>query len=108
MAIACAIAALVIMCCAAAVQAQGNLAATHMSQLGRWQQMADLNRQAFELSMAWTKRHGYKLQDLNNHDYGHLLTYEQYGYLQLGQPANTLSGVARTPAGHRVFRRFAP
>jgi tetratricopeptide (TPR) repeat protein len=47
--------------------------------------MADLNREAFELSMTWTARHGYKLQDLNNHDYGHLLTYEQYGYLQLGQ-----------------------
>ena len=59
---------------------------THIdAQLGRWKQMAELNRQAFDLSMAWTKRHGYKLQELNNHDYGHLLTYEQYGYLQLGQ-----------------------
>src|SRR5262249_50515557 len=40
---------------------------------------------SFELSMQWTEQHGYKLQDLNNHDYGHLLTYAQYGYLQLGQ-----------------------
>lgn len=59
---------------------------THMSaQLGQWKEMADLNWQAFELSMAWTQRNGFKLQDLNNHDYGHLLTYAQYGYLQLGQ-----------------------
>ena len=59
---------------------------THISaQLGRWKEMADLNWEAFEISMAWTKAHGYKLQDLNNHNYGHLLTYAQYGYLQLGQ-----------------------
>jgi tetratricopeptide (TPR) repeat protein len=59
---------------------------THISaQLGRWKEMADLNWQAFEISMDWTKRNGYKLQDLNNHNYGHLLTYAQYGYLQLGQ-----------------------
>ncbi|MEQ1911178.1 MAG: hypothetical protein ABMA15_20330, partial [Vicinamibacterales bacterium] len=59
---------------------------THMStQLGQWKEMADLNWQAFELSMAWSERNGFKLQDLNNHDYGHLLTYAQYGYLQLGQ-----------------------
>ena len=59
---------------------------THMStQLGQWKEMADLNWQAFELSMTWTQRNGFKLQDLNNHDYGHLLTYAQYGYLQLGQ-----------------------
>ncbi len=59
---------------------------THMStQLGLWKEMADLNWQAFELSMTWTKQNGFKLQDLNNHDYGHLLTYAQYGYLQLGQ-----------------------
>ena len=59
---------------------------THMStQLGQWKEMADLNWQAFELSMTWTERNGFKLQDLNNHDYGHLLTYAQYGYLQLGQ-----------------------
>ena len=59
---------------------------THIStQLGLWKEMAELNWQAFELSMDWTQRNGFKLQDLNNHDYGHLLTYAQYGYLQLGQ-----------------------
>ncbi len=59
---------------------------THISaQLGLWKEMADLNWQAFELSMQWSAQHGFKLQDLNNHDYGHLLTYAQYGYLQLGQ-----------------------
>jgi tetratricopeptide (TPR) repeat protein len=57
---------------------------THISaQLGRWQEMAELNWQAFEISMEWTKRNGYRLEDLNNHNYGHLLTYAQYGYLQL-------------------------
>jgi len=59
---------------------------THISaQLGRWNEMADVNWRAFELSMQWTARNGFKLQDLNDHDYGHLLTYAQYGYLQLGK-----------------------
>lgn len=69
---------------------------THISaQLGLWKEMADLNWQAFELSMEWTKRNGFKLQDLNNHDYGHLLTYAQYGYLQLGQHAKARATIER-------------
>ncbi len=59
---------------------------THISaQLGRWHEMADVNWKAFELSMQWTATNGFKLQDLNDHDYGHLLTYAQYGFLQLGK-----------------------
>ena len=59
---------------------------THISaQLGKWEDMAEVNWQAFQLSMDWTARNGSKLADLNDHDYGHLLTYAQYGYLQLGK-----------------------
>ena len=74
---------------------------THISaQLGRWKEMAELNAQAFEISMAWTNRHGYKLQDLNNHNYGHLLTYAQYGYLQLGQYGRARDIIARVRADY--------
>ena len=69
---------------------------THISaQLGRWEELADVNWQAFEVSMAWTAKHGYKLQDLNDHDYGHLLSYAQYGYLQLGKYARARAIIDR-------------
>lgn len=35
--------------------------------------------------MAWTKDHGYALEELNNHNYSHLLDYAQYSHLQLGR-----------------------
>src|SRR5262245_32282423 len=79
---------------------------THISaQLGLWKEMADLNWQAFELSMAWTERNGYKLQDLNNHDYGHLLVYAQYGYLQLGQYARARALVDRARKDYEASGR---
>jgi len=55
------------------------------AQLGRWAEMAESNMQAFRTSMEWTERRGFRLQDLNNHNYGHLLNYGQYGFLQSGQ-----------------------
>jgi tetratricopeptide (TPR) repeat protein len=79
---------------------------THISaQLGRWKEMAELNVQAFEISMAWTKSHGYKLQDLNNHNYGHLLTYAHYGYLQLGQYGRARDLIARARADYEASGR---
>ncbi|MBT8145623.1 MAG: hypothetical protein KJN90_02155, partial [Gammaproteobacteria bacterium] len=30
------------------------------------------------------EQHGWQLEDLNNHDYGHLLRFANYGYLQAG------------------------
>lgn len=55
-----------------------------MAQLGRWREMAEMNWRAFETSMEWTERRGFALSDLDNHNYGHLLNYSQYGYLQIG------------------------
>lgn len=55
-----------------------------MAQLGRWREMAEMNWNAFETSMEWTEERGFALSELNNHNYGHLLNYSQYGYLQIG------------------------
>jgi tetratricopeptide (TPR) repeat protein len=35
--------------------------------------------------MAWTRAHNFKLADLNNHNYGHLLMFANYAFLQSGQ-----------------------
>ena len=79
---------------------------THISaQLGRWKEMAELNWEAFEISMDWTARNGYQLQDLNNHNYGHLLTYAQYGFLQLGQHARARQIVERARADYAASGR---
>jgi tetratricopeptide (TPR) repeat protein len=51
---------------------------------GVWPEVADANMRAFDSSMAWVKAHGWKLQDLNVHNYGHLLQYAHYAYLQSG------------------------
>jgi tetratricopeptide (TPR) repeat protein len=65
------------------------------AQLGMWREMAESNRKAFETSMAWTQSRGFRLQDLDNHNYGHLLNYAQYGYLQSGQRARAREIVER-------------
>jgi tetratricopeptide (TPR) repeat protein len=54
-------------------------------QHGLWNEAADANMRAFDASMAWTKAHGWKLADLNLHNYGHLLNFANYAYLQSGQ-----------------------
>lgn len=53
-------------------------------QHGMWQETAESNMRAFDSSMAWVDEHGWKLQDLNAHNYGHLLQFANYGYLQAG------------------------
>jgi tetratricopeptide (TPR) repeat protein len=54
-------------------------------QLGRWAEAAKQHMTAFDASMQWTAAHGYTLQELNDHNYVHLLNYGQYCHLQLGQ-----------------------
>ena len=54
-------------------------------QLGRWAEAAKQHMTAFDASMQWTDAHGYTLEQLNDHNYVHLLNYGQYCYLQLGQ-----------------------
>jgi tetratricopeptide (TPR) repeat protein len=54
-------------------------------QHGMWIEVAEANRRAFDASMAWVDAHGWKLADLNLHNYGHLLNFLNYGYLQSGQ-----------------------
>jgi hypothetical protein len=53
-------------------------------QHGLWLETADANMRAFESSMAWVEEHDWQLQDLNNHNYGHLLQFANYGFLQAG------------------------
>ena len=53
-------------------------------QHGMWLETAESNMRAFESSMAWVEQHGWQLEDLNNHNYGHLLRFANYGYLQAG------------------------
>ena len=54
-------------------------------QHGLWREAAEANMRAFDASMAWTKAHGWSLADLNLHNYGHLLNFAHYAYLQSGQ-----------------------
>lgn len=52
---------------------------------GMWRETADSNWRAFEASMVWVAEHQWSLADLNQHNYGHLLQFANYGYLQSGQ-----------------------
>ncbi|MEX0618413.1 MAG: hypothetical protein WDZ76_14615 [Pseudohongiellaceae bacterium] len=56
-------------------------------QHGMWTETAESNWRAFEASMVWVDEHGWNLEDLNSHNYGHLLQFANYGYLQSGQLA---------------------
>ena len=56
-------------------------------QQGMWPEAAESNMRAFEASMAWVDEHGWSLEDLNNHNYGHLIQFAHYAYLQAGQLA---------------------
>ncbi|MCH7673291.1 MAG: hypothetical protein IIB72_14100 [Proteobacteria bacterium] len=56
-------------------------------QHGMWEAVADANMRAFESSMAWVEENDFSLQDLNAHNYGHLLQFANYGYLQAGNLA---------------------
>ena len=53
-------------------------------QHGMWQEAAEANMQAFDSSMRWVEENGWSLQDLNSHNYGHLLQFANYAYLQAG------------------------
>lgn len=56
-------------------------------QHGMWQEVAESNWRAFASSMAWVAANGWSLPDLNQHNYGHLLQFANYGYLQSGNLA---------------------
>ena len=56
-------------------------------QHGMWEAVADSNMRAFESSMAWVEENHWSLADLNLHNYGHLLQFANYGYLQAGSLA---------------------
>lgn len=53
-------------------------------QHGMWLETAQSNMRAFESSMQWVQEHDWQLQDLNQHNYGHLLQFAHYGFLQAG------------------------
>jgi tetratricopeptide (TPR) repeat protein len=69
---------------------------------GRFLEAAEANRRAFESSMAWTKARGWKLEQLNVHNYGHLLQYAHYAYLQAGQLVNAGLLRARVTADYEA------
>jgi tetratricopeptide (TPR) repeat protein len=54
-------------------------------QHGMWEETAEANMRAFRSSMKWVAEHEWSLEDLNNHNYGHLVQFANYGYLQSGQ-----------------------
>jgi hypothetical protein len=56
-------------------------------QHGMWAETAESNMRAFESSMAWVEDNGWGLEELNDHNYGHLLRFANYGFLQSGQLA---------------------
>jgi tetratricopeptide (TPR) repeat protein len=90
----------------------GDATAQHMpshtfAQLGMWSEMAEANMQAFDTSMEWTRRNGFRLQDLNNHNYGHLLNYGQYGYLQSGQYARAREIIAQAETDYGASEKAA-
>ena len=45
--------------------------------------------------MAWVEEHEWSLRDLNAHNYGHLLQFANYGYLQAGMLAEAAEIRAR-------------
>jgi len=53
-------------------------------QHGMWNEVAESNWRAFESSMAWVHANDWSLPDLNQHNYGHLLQFANYGFLQSG------------------------
>lgn len=53
-------------------------------QHGMWKEAAEANMRAFDSSMRWVDENGWSLEDLNSHNYGHLLQYANYAYLQAG------------------------
>ena len=53
-------------------------------QHGMWKEAAEANMRAFESSMRWVDERGWSLEDLNSHNYGHLLQFANYAYLQAG------------------------
>ena len=53
-------------------------------QHGMWREAAEANMRAFDSSMRWVDDRGWSLEDLNSHNYGHLLQFANYAYLQGG------------------------
>ena len=53
-------------------------------QHGMWRDAAEANMRAFDSSMRWVDEKGWSLEDLNSHNYGHLLQFANYAYLQAG------------------------
>ena len=53
-------------------------------QHGMWTEAAEANMRAFDSSMRWVDDRGWSLENLNSHNYGHLLRFANYAYLQAG------------------------
>jgi hypothetical protein len=77
-------------------------------QLGMWDEAERVNARAFDVSMAWTKAHGFGLADLNMHNYEHLLRWRQYSLLQLGREKESQALIDRAAADFRASGKAEP
>ncbi len=77
-------------------------------QQGMWDEAADANANAFDVSMAWTKAHGYALADLNLHNYGHLLRWKQYADLQRGRIDEAKAIMDQSGSDHAASGKAVP
>ena len=77
-------------------------------QLGMWDDAERVNARAFEVSMAWTKAHGFGLADLNMHNYEHLLRWRQFSLLQLGRVGEAQALIDRAAADFRASGKAVP
>ena len=82
---------------------------SHISMIyGWWEKAEAANRRAFEISMDWTRRHGVRLDQLNVHNYGHLVDFRQYALLQLGRHRDAWGLVDRTGADFAASGQARP
>ena len=77
-------------------------------QAGMWDEASEANAEAFETSMAWTEAHGYALEDLNLHNYGHLLRWKQYADLQRGRTADARAILERARSDYAASNKAGP
>ena len=54
-------------------------------QHGMWEETAESNMRPSDRRLKWVAEHDWSLEELNSHNYGHLLQFANYGYLQSGQ-----------------------
>ncbi len=77
-------------------------------QLGMWDDAEQVNARAFDVSMAWTKAHGFGLADLNMHNYEHLLRWRQFSLLQLGRNSDARLLIDRAASDFRASGKAIP